>query len=172
VNGWEFNPEENKHLPDSQQPLPAYEIRPGDVLMSRANTTELLGSAALIKNVGPRLLLCDKLYRLSVNETHLDKGFLVTFLRSAAGRYAFERDATGASNSMQNIGQDSVRNVRIPIPPRTEQNAILACLASEATQSERLRIATEKTIALLRERRAALIGAAVTGQIPVPEVSA
>ena len=36
----------------------------------------------------------------------------------------------------------------------------------------RLRAATERTIALLKERRAALIAAAVTGQIDVEEAIA
>jgi type I restriction enzyme S subunit len=103
-----------------------------------------------------------------VNETRVTKEFLVTFLQSSAGRYEFERDATGASNSMQNIGQDSVRNVWIPIPPRGEQDLILSQVSVQAAKVDSLHSATERTIALLRERRAALIAAAVTGQIEIP----
>lgn len=53
VNGWEFNPSENKRLPPELEPLPEYEIKPGDILISRANTTELLGSASLVEQVRP-----------------------------------------------------------------------------------------------------------------------
>jgi type I restriction enzyme S subunit len=119
VNGDAFNPDENKRLPDHETPLPNLEIRPGDVLMSRANTTDLLGSAAIVHDVRPRLLLCDKLYRLDVNTGTLLKGFLVCFLRTPSGRFDFERTATGASNSMQNISQEVVRNVWLPVPPWT-----------------------------------------------------
>jgi type I restriction enzyme, S subunit len=168
VNGWEFDPNDNKRLPEIHEPLPEYEIRSGDVLMSRANTTELLGSAALVTVVRPRLLLCDKLYRLVVNESRLSKEYLLSFLRCPAGRCEFERDATGASNSMQNIGQDSVRNLWLPVPPLYEQSAIVTHIASETAKIDALRSATERTIALLKERRAALIAAAVTGKIAVP----
>jgi len=167
VNAWDFDPRENKRLPENVEPLTHYEVRQGDVLMSRANTTALLGSTALVREVRPRLLLCDKLYRLGVNESSLCKEYLVAFLRSPAGRYEFERDATGASNSMQNIGQDSVRNLWLPIPPIDEQHAIVAHIAAETAKLEALRAATERTIALLKERRAALIAAAVTGKLDV-----
>jgi len=169
VNGWDFDPSENKRLPENVEPLTHYEIRQGDVLMSRANTTALLGSTVLVREVRPRLLLCDKLYRLCVNESSLCKEYLVAFLRSPAGRYEFERDATGASNSMQNIGQDSVRNLWLPIPPLDEQRAIVAHISAETAKLDALRSATERTIALLKERRAALIAAAVAGRMTIHE---
>ncbi|MGA2855123.1 MAG: restriction endonuclease subunit S [Verrucomicrobiota bacterium] len=165
VNAWEFDPNENKRLPDGLEPATEYEIKPGDMLMSRANTTELLGSTALIREVRPRLLLCDKLYRLNVNETDLEKEFLFFFLRSPAGHFEFERDATGTSASMQNIGQDSVRNLWLPVPSLDEQRAIVAHISAETAKLDALRAATEQTIALLKERRAALIAAAVTGKL-------
>ena len=48
-----------------------------------------------------------------------------------------------------------------------EQRAIVAHIAAETAKLDALRAATERTIALLKERRAALIAAAVTGQIEV-----
>ncbi|MEP7217409.1 MAG: restriction endonuclease subunit S, partial [Bacteroidota bacterium] len=131
VNRWEFNPNENKRLPEDAEPLLEYQIALGDVLISRANTKELLGSVSIVRTIPPKLLLCDKLYRLVFNSVQLDKEFLVLFLRSLAGRYEFERDATGASSSMQNIGQDSVRNVWVPIPPSDEQRVITSYVISE-----------------------------------------
>jgi type I restriction enzyme S subunit len=171
VNGWDFDPNENKRLPDDTEPLPQYEVRQGDVLMSRANTTALLGSTALVGEVRPRLLLCDKLYRLGVNDATLCRQYLVAFLRSPVGRYEFERDATGASNSMQNIGQDSVRNLWLPIPPIEEQRTIIGHIAEATVKLEAMHTAIEQTVRLLKERRAALIAAAVTGQIDVEDVT-
>lgn len=171
VNGDAFNPEENKRLPNREAPLSDLEIRPGDVLMSRANTTELLGSAAIVRDVRPRLLLCDKLYRLDVNAAILLKDFLVYFLRTPSGRFDFERTATGASNSMQNISQEVVRNVWLPVPPLEEQQAIVDHVTRETAKLDNVSATTERTIALLKERRSALIAAAVTGQINVEAVA-
>ena len=55
----------------------------------------------------------------------------------------------------------------LPVPARTEQTAIVDHITAEAAKLDALRSATERTIALLKERRSALIAAAVTGQIEV-----
>jgi type I restriction enzyme S subunit len=43
----------------------------------------------------------------------------------------------------------------------------LAHIERETAKLDALRAATERTVALLKERRAALIAAAVTGQLPI-----
>lgn len=53
----------------------------------------------------------------------------------------------------------------ICVPPLPEQHAIVAYLAAETAKLDALRASAERTIALLKERRSALIAAAVTGQI-------
>jgi type I restriction enzyme, S subunit len=55
----------------------------------------------------------------------------------------------------------------LPVPTRTEQAAIVAHITAEAAGLDALRAATERTVALLKERRAALIAAAVTGKLDV-----
>jgi type I restriction enzyme, S subunit len=51
------------------------------------------------------------------------------------------------------------------VPPMKEQRAIVAHIAAETGKLDALHAATERTIALLKERRAALIAAAVTGNL-------
>ncbi len=57
--------------------------------------------------------------------------------------------------------------VFFPVPALTEQREIVAHIAKESEKLDELRVATERTTVLLKERRAALIAAAVTGQIDV-----
>jgi type I restriction enzyme, S subunit len=167
VNAWAFNPLENKRLPDDVEPLCEYEIKPRDVLMSRANTAQLLGSVVYVNEISSKLLLCDKIYRLNVKDDEIDREFLVAFLRARPGRYQLEREASGTSGSMQNIGQDTVQNAWVAIPPLNEQREISRHLADSRAETEAMDRALCKSIKLLRERRAALITAAVTGQIPL-----
>jgi hypothetical protein len=54
-------------------------------------------------------------------------------------------------------------------PNVDEQRAIVAHIATETAKLDALRAATERTIALLKERRAALITAAVTGRMALHE---
>lgn len=58
-----------------------------------------------------------------------------------------------------------------PVPPLDEQHAIVRHIAAETVKIDRLRAATEHSITLLKERRGALIAAAVTGQIDIPEAA-
>ena len=59
VNGDQFDASENKALPPELDPKTEYELRPGDVLISRANTRDLVGSAAIVpSDVRAKLLLC------------------------------------------------------------------------------------------------------------------
>ncbi len=172
VNSWTFNALENKRLPNDVEPLCEYEIKPRDVLMSRANTVQLLGSVVYVKEISSKLLLCDKIYRLNINDDELDREFLVAFLRASTGRYQLEREASGTSGSMQNIGQDTVQNAWVAIPPLNEQEEIARHLAESRAETEAMDAALRHSINLLHERRSALITAAVTGQLPLEEMRA
>jgi type I restriction enzyme S subunit len=58
-----------------------------------------------------------------------------------------------------------------PVPPLDEQHQIVEHISAETAKIDRLRAATEHSITLLKERRSALIAAAVTGQIDIPEAA-
>ena len=62
VNSGIFNALENKKLPDEISPDPSCVPGIGDIVISRANTRTLLGSAAVVTKAMPRLMLSDKLY--------------------------------------------------------------------------------------------------------------
>ncbi|KPV54319.1 hypothetical protein SE17_04495 [Kouleothrix aurantiaca] len=169
VNNWEFNPKENKRLPNELEPLNEYEIKPGDILISRANTTELLGSAVLVDEIRSKLLLCDKIYRLYIRDDRIYSKYLIGYLRSSVARFSFERDANGASSSMQNISQSAVADLIILVPPLVEQAKISDYIEIERTRIDQLESTAKQTVDRLQERRTALIAAAITGQIYIEE---
>ncbi|MBK8638649.1 MAG: restriction endonuclease subunit S [Chromatiaceae bacterium] len=65
---------------------------------------------------------------------------------------------------------DAFKNLRIPVPPVAEQKRIAIAAINEAREIAELGCALARSIALAKERRAALITAAVTGQIPLEEM--
>ena len=75
-----------------------------------------------------------------------------------------------AGGGQPNINQDKIRSFRIPTPDLDEQRRIVAYLSDQAAKIDALIAETERFIQLARERRAALITAAVTGQIDVREM--
>ena len=66
--------------------------------------------------------------------------------------------------TIQHLPAEKLRVVRYPAPPLEEQRAIVAYVSLETSKLDALRLATERIISLLKERRTALIAAAVTGQ--------
>ncbi|CAN5476200.1 restriction endonuclease subunit S [soil metagenome] len=66
-----------------------------------------------------------------------------------------------------NINQEIVRSLRLPIPPIDEQESIASFLDSETSQIDLLSGKAREMIEVLKERRQALISAAVTGKIDV-----
>jgi type I restriction enzyme S subunit len=65
------------------------------------------------------------------------------------------------------ISWDILKNINAGIPPAEEQIGILSHLDEETKRFEQLTSTARKQVALLQERRSALISAAVTGQIDV-----
>lgn len=75
------------------------------------------------------------------------------------------RYSKGVWSSRLRLYPEGFFEVYLPVPPRDEQRAIVAHITHETAKIDAVRAATERTIALLKERRAALIAAAVTGQL-------
>jgi type I restriction enzyme S subunit len=71
------------------------------------------------------------------------------------------------SAAQPGLAVNFVANLQVPIPPLPEQCLIAAHIKRETAKLDTLKVATERTIELLKERRIAIIAAAVTGQIGV-----
>lgn len=169
VNGGVFNAAENKALPDTLEPIPALEVHDGDLLMSRASgSPKLVGSATYIANPPPRLMLSDKIFRLHPRDWVLPRFLAATFI-SATLRFQIERSISGAEGLANNLPQSNLKEFWIVVPPRKEQEEIVTFLDTETRKLDSLKTDAERAINLLKERRSALISAAVTGKIDVRE---
>lgn len=69
--------------------------------------------------------------------------------------------------AMPKINRESLKAVWVPVPTTDEQAETVDFLAEETSKLDTLRADSEIAIDLLKERRSALIAAAVTGQIDV-----
>jgi type I restriction enzyme S subunit len=68
-------------------------------------------------------------------------------------------------STMDNLNTAILGRVLIALPSTDEQRAIVTHIAQETAKLDALKQAAERTIGLLKERRAALIAEAVTGRI-------
>jgi type I restriction enzyme, S subunit len=92
-----------------------------------------------------------------------DGRYLYYVMRAAKG----ELWAASQINRVPILNNQRLGAIRIPVPPLEEQGRIAAYLDSQTAKIDSLIAETEKFIALSRERRVALIAAAVAGQIDV-----
>jgi type I restriction enzyme, S subunit len=81
------------------------------------------------------------------------------------------RYSKGVWSSRLRLYPEGFFEVCLPVPPQVEQRAIVAHIVRQTAKLDAVRAATERTIVLLKERRAALIAAAVTGQLDVGEAA-
>ena len=97
----------------------------------------------------------------------LDPSFVDALVRIPVFAQEVTRYSKGVWSSRLRLYPEGFFEVFFAVPPIYEQCAIVAHIASATAKLDVMRSATERTIALLKERRAALIAAAVTGKLDV-----
>ena len=146
--------------------LARHELKLGDVVVARRGE---LGRCAVV-TAGAAGFLCGTGSALiRPNTERLFPPFLALVFGSRRNRDALSMSSVGAT--MDNLNAVILAALRIPLPPIDEQRRIVAYLDEQTARIDALIAETETFIELTRERRAALITAAVTGQIDVREVS-
>ena len=135
-----FNPEENKALPRHLEPRPHIEVKPGELLISRANVTRLVGAIALAGETRTKLMLCDKIFRVVSREpAPVDTTFLTEILRISDVRRQIEANVTGTSPTMKNISKPALMSLIFPLPPKPEQIVMAKALADARAHAAGLR---------------------------------
>jgi type I restriction enzyme S subunit len=172
VNSGAFDPGQHKALPADTEPRTEYALKEGDLLMSRASgSTELIGSVGIVPSLKHNLLLCDKLYRLTLDRNLGQPCFLAHMLRSHAVREHIKMSISGGEGMANNLPTSVVKDCVLPKAPLAAQEAATNALNADAAKVQRARSALQRSIDLLSERRQALITAAVTGQFDVSTAS-
>lgn len=122
VTTMKYLPGKSKPVPDSYEPPAEHFVRAGDLLFSRANTTQLVGAVAFVEDTPPHFLLPDKLWRFVWREPLLaDPVFVWALFQTEMIRGEIGRRATGTSASMKNISHEKVLSIRTILPPLDTQ---------------------------------------------------
>ena len=153
-----FDNAENKLVEDLTLVNSRYEVRQGDLLITRANTPELVGAACLVDAPQSKLLLCDKTLRLVPKEEAV-AAYLWLWLQTPVVRRHVDAHATGTSAGMKNIGQSSLRRIPLCLPSPEEQTSRAAPVLAQLAHIRELRAVAHK----LRNIKAGLMADLLTG---------
>jgi len=167
----EFRPDENKVVGDTARVDPRYEIRSGDLLVSRANTTEYVGAPVLVGQTRPKLLLSDKSLRL-LPRTGWEPEYLLLLLSAPSARTQMSALATGTKDSMRNISQGALLSIQVPRVDQSEQVSIIATARAMTETATALSVAVKNARDHSSALRSSLLASAFSGRLTAGASSA
>lgn len=126
-----YDESDHKTLPDGEQPDTRSEVRAGDLLISRKNTPELVGTPAYVWETRGRILLPDLIFRLRLRpDAGLHPLYLWALLRAPATRRRLRLMASGTAASMPNISKERLRTLPVMVPAADLQEAFAQRMAA------------------------------------------
>jgi type I restriction enzyme S subunit len=141
-------------------------IQPPAVLVGITGQGKTRGMAAVL---GIEATINQHIAFIKPRSQELNTEYLSFLLGHA---YAFLRsDSDGAGSTKGAITCEQLANMKVPVPPSSEQVDICTRIKQSLDVSKPLRADIQRTLDLLTERRSALITAAVIGQIPLEEMA-
>ena len=133
-----FDEFENKALPPGLEPRTQHELQPGDILVTRAGPRIRVGVCCLVRSVKPKLMNCDKAYRIRALSSLCSAQFLESVLNSPRVLDVLERIKSGINDSGVNLNQGAFLGLAIPFCGLTEQQAVVDELESKLSEADQL----------------------------------
>ena len=144
-----------------------YLLKEGDILFARSGAT--VGKAFLYKESWGPSCFAGYLIRLRCNKQLVQPEFIFAYAQSDP--YWGQLWEGTIQATIQNFSAEKYGHLFLTLPPLWEQSEIINQLSKYLSDLDALRSSAESTIALLRERRSALIAAAITGQIKMDSMT-
>lgn len=144
--------------------LAAHAALPGDVIVAGLGDDRMpLGRACVLPDIGPAIVKAD-CYRVRPTPS-VSPAFLAWVLSAPPTRGLMKLAARGSTR--ERLNTSVVLDIEVPIPTEDLQTELVERFATSAATIDEARGVAERGVSLARERRAALISAAVTGKIDV-----
>ena len=125
VQSMEYRAYENKTLSETKDPKPQYEVKVGDILITRAGPKNRVGVSCLVQETRPKLMISDKIIRFHLLEVGMSERFISLCLNAGVTAAFLESSKSGMAESQMNISQDKLKAAPIPLAPIKEQQSII-----------------------------------------------
>lgn len=151
-------------MPFSADEMASFDLRAGDILLIEGGAT--VGRPGFVFETTPGIAFQKTVNRLRVDETAHPR--FVYWLMLQLYQTDYYPNHYG-SVSFVHLTGEKLREIELSLPTIEQQGHIAAYLDEQTNKIDSLITEAERFIALSKERRSALITAAVTGQIDVRE---
>lgn len=145
-----------------------YLLQHGDVLMNEGGDIDKLGRGCVWREEIKPCLHQNHVF--SVRPHFVDHEWLALWTSTLHAKRYFEQRAKRSTN-LASISGTNIKELPVPIPPKDEQDNIKRYIEISTKKIAAIQSEMQHSIDLLKEHRAALITAAVTGQIPIEDMS-
>ena len=156
-------PIQGVHLGDKR----VFNIRPGELVLNIVFAWE--GAVAVTSEDDRGMIASHRFPTFQHLSALVDLDYLLMFLQSEHGRALMALNSPGAAGRNRTIRIDAFLDEMVPLPPLKEQKEIVTIFRSNEELLQSLPARVQDAIERLKELRAALISAAVTGRIDVRE---
>ncbi|MFC8430623.1 restriction endonuclease subunit S [Streptomyces sp. NPDC057253] len=141
-------------------------LRIGDVLMTEGGDLDKLGRGTVWRGELADCLHQNHVFALRPDPQKLDSDYLALMTQTLHGRCYFESTGTKTTN-LASTNSSKILSFAIPLPSIERQRELVQDVHAQQAANQRMKRSLTRQVALLAERRQALITAAVTGQLDV-----
>ncbi len=113
-----FNKSESKPLPSDYEPPKEHLIMKGDILISRMNTSELVGASVLVQEEIENYTIPDRIWKIKWKTKNSQTlNYFWQCINHNSFRNEISKIATGTSGSMKNMSKKKMFDMDVILPP-------------------------------------------------------
>jgi type I restriction enzyme, S subunit len=139
-------------------------VQPGDLLIERSNTRELVGTTRLYQGSPSVAIYPDLVIRARVSEAALPQ-FVELMLQAPTARRYFQMRARGISGSMPKIDQAAIESFSLPLPSLESQSAIVLWTNGQVAGIKMLEQSLAVALTRASKLRSSILAAAFSGRL-------
>lgn len=162
-----FKPEHCKYIDEVIPEESFLWLKPGDILIQRANTIEYVGVSAVFLGEPGSFIYPDLMMKCRAN-ARTTTLFLHLLLQGLRVRSHFRENATGTAGNMPKINQETVVSAPVSLPPLPEQHEIVRRAEELFAFADRIEARLARVRAQLDRLTPALLAKAFRGEL-VPQ---
>lgn len=165
VTGFHFNIQKIKFTNAPVKVGAHYWLNNGEFLMTRSNTSELVGHVAICENITEPTICCDLIMKMSINPQWAETKFIYWYFRTSKLRHLISNSAQGANPTMKKINKAIVQNFPVCIPPIVEQKKIVEQIEECYQKTQKLETIYQRKLEAIAELKQSILEKAFTGQL-------